>query len=300
MTGRRSPGPPGPSPCRGLSFPAFRWHLPAQTGPQNFRAGFLVSPLIRPWKTEAQRRRICPRPHCQCGAGLSQHLLRLSHVTQVVTHEAASEPLITCWFSWHSRPRPLPFSSNYSGRIVLTASWQALPAAALVNGECQLQFSRYQAPAPDGRSGSRRTQVCWGGRVYKEGLCRVGRVDSGTLGDPSHTLQNLLPAERPLPPPLRKGHVTVQQGCMLAQAREARFKLAQTPGANASEPESPTPYRGAVTVLRASVPRRIGTWLRHLVTAIQLLYRPIEWGLSASSAKWDSHRFVRGFHTVPG
>ena len=30
------------------------------------------------------------------------------------------------------------------GIFILTASWQELPAAALINGECQLQFSQCQ------------------------------------------------------------------------------------------------------------------------------------------------------------
>lgn len=66
--------------------------------------------------------------------------------------------MIVRWLSWRLpvRSSPLPHVITL-GTCVLTASWQELPAAALIDGECQFQFSQNQqwslvAPAPDSRS----------------------------------------------------------------------------------------------------------------------------------------------------
>lgn len=52
-----------------------------------------------PRKPRPRGKELTPGPTASWGAGPSQHLLRPSHVTQVVTREAAWEPLIICWFS---------------------------------------------------------------------------------------------------------------------------------------------------------------------------------------------------------
>lgn len=96
--------------------------------------------------------------------------------------------------------------------------------------------------------------------------------DSGTLRGPSHTLQNLLLLSDRCPGKACDSATGVRAGPGQAGQVQA------CPDPKCLTPQSlrdPLLTEEQVTVLRTRVPLRIGKWVRHLATAIQLLHHPI-------------------------
>lgn len=177
--------------------------------------------------------------------------------------------MIILWFPWHFQSPALSLSHIIIlGALILTASWQELPAAALVSGECQLQLSRYQAVrrGSDPRWQARRqANLVMLGRVrsQKEGLRRAGggrqppERGSGAREDPSHAF----PAPSPT---LLSNHCPHPSGESVQQVRQGPGQGAQVQ--TCLDPRDATLQslrdllhtEEQVPALRASVPLRMG------------------------------------------